>query len=414
MIPTLSTVSLALAAAAPLHAQCTFEGIPTPYGTEPYRLVEWNGHYYDAGWFHLRHRPIEGGEWVATGGGLFGGGTAQFAEAAVEWNGMLVVGGNFAGGGEVTSRGVIGWNGREFVALGSGLAGEVTDLLVWNGRLVAGGHFFTTGAGAPVSLVAVFDEETGEWAPLGEGLGNLPSGYSSWAIGQLCVHDGALHATGRFRSSGATTLNGVARFDESLGAWRPLGSGIAGMVDGNVGTALASFDGRLWLSGWFGSVGGVAAPWMAIWNGKSWTPADAPVTRHALELVAHGGQLWGVGPGTFSVGDIARFDGVSWHGVASSDINWPNSLTPTADGAGLLTCGNFQTIGDAEANLVRFDCGLGSTCEPDLDGDGMVGASDLATLLGAWGSAGADLDGDGVTGASDLARMLGDWGACGG
>ena len=46
----------------------------------------------------------------------------------------------------------------------------------------------------------------------------------------------------------------------------------------------------------------------------------------------------------------------------------------------------------------------------DFDGDGIVGASDLAILLGAWGAAGeTDLDGDGLTGASDLATLLGLW-----
>jgi hypothetical protein len=48
----------------------------------------------------------------------------------------------------------------------------------------------------------------------------------------------------------------------------------------------------------------------------------------------------------------------------------------------------------------------------DLDGDGLVGAADLAIALGAWGSAGApaDLDLDGTVGAADLAIMLGNWG----
>lgn len=47
----------------------------------------------------------------------------------------------------------------------------------------------------------------------------------------------------------------------------------------------------------------------------------------------------------------------------------------------------------------------------DLDGDGIVGAADLAILLGSWGAAGgaADLDGDGSVGASDLALLLGAW-----
>ena len=53
-------------------------------------------------------------------------------------------------------------------------------------------------------------------------------------------------------------------------------------------------------------------------------------------------------------------------------------------------------------------------CPADIDGDGTVGASDLASLLNAWGTANAvaDLDGDGVVGASDLAALLNAWGAC--
>jgi hypothetical protein len=48
---------------------------------------------------------------------------------------------------------------------------------------------------------------------------------------------------------------------------------------------------------------------------------------------------------------------------------------------------------------------------PDLDGDGLVGGADLATLLGHWGSDDpiADVDGDGVVAGSDLAEMLGNW-----
>jgi hypothetical protein len=46
----------------------------------------------------------------------------------------------------------------------------------------------------------------------------------------------------------------------------------------------------------------------------------------------------------------------------------------------------------------------------DLDGDGIVGPSDLAILLGAWGTPGpGDLDGDGVVGSADLAILLGAW-----
>lgn len=52
-------------------------------------------------------------------------------------------------------------------------------------------------------------------------------------------------------------------------------------------------------------------------------------------------------------------------------------------------------------------------CPADLDGDGFVGSSDLATLLGGWNSVGpADLNLDGIVNAADLASMLGAWGPC--
>ncbi len=53
-------------------------------------------------------------------------------------------------------------------------------------------------------------------------------------------------------------------------------------------------------------------------------------------------------------------------------------------------------------------------CPADVDADGLVGASDLAILLGEWGQPDslADLDLNGDVDASDLAILLGAWGAC--
>jgi hypothetical protein len=65
-------------------------------------------------------------------------------------------------------------------------------------------------------------------------------------------------------------------------------------------------------------------------------------------------------------------------------------------------------LDDANAN------GLDDLCRnvADLDGDGTVGAADLAELLGGWGSGGqADLDGSGLIDAADLAALLANWSA---
>ncbi len=63
----------------------------------------------------------------------------------------------------------------------------------------------------------------------------------------------------------------------------------------------------------------------------------------------------------------------------------------------------------------EFQDGTTTCCPADLDGDGAVGAADLAELLGSWGpceGCPADLDGDGAVGPFDLALLLGNWGLC--
>ena len=54
-------------------------------------------------------------------------------------------------------------------------------------------------------------------------------------------------------------------------------------------------------------------------------------------------------------------------------------------------------------------------CPADLDGDGVVGGSDLGQLFIAWGACddcGADLDSDGSVGGSDLGILFVAWGNC--
>ena len=75
---------------------------------------------------------------------------------------------------------------------------------------------------------------------------------------------------------------------------------------------------------------------------------------------------------------------------------------------------SITTLSVTEGYLeVQVD--IPSSCPADLDGDGAVGAADLAQLLGAWGpnpEHPADFDGDGMVGAADLAQLLGSWGPC--
>ena len=61
------------------------------------------------------------------------------------------------------------------------------------------------------------------------------------------------------------------------------------------------------------------------------------------------------------------------------------------------------------AGAARTNC---TVCDiaGDLNGDGVVNGSDLANLLGAWGTPKGDVDGDGTTNGADLAMLLANWG----
>jgi hypothetical protein len=64
---------------------------------------------------------------------------------------------------------------------------------------------------------------------------------------------------------------------------------------------------------------------------------------------------------------------------------------------------------DADGDLVPDECQAPS---PDLNGDGLVNAADLALLLNGWGACvgcAGDLNRDGTVGAADLAIMLNAW-----
>lgn len=64
---------------------------------------------------------------------------------------------------------------------------------------------------------------------------------------------------------------------------------------------------------------------------------------------------------------------------------------------------------DGDAQVTELDVTAFGLVRFDLDGDSLVGASDLSILLAGWGSPRADFDRSGATGVEDLAWLLGAW-----
>jgi len=123
---------------------------------------------------------------------------------------------------------------------------------------------------------------------------------------------------------------------------------------------------------------------------------EAPLTNLLDYGLGNGFAPNGSPAGTSWI-DALLLEGETYHLVVSqwSATSPPQPFTNTVVGPGL------------------FIVGTGTVA--DLDGDGIVGGSDLAILLAEWGpcipkaACPADLDGDGTVGGSDLAVLLADW-----
>jgi len=141
----------------------------------------------------------------------------------------------------------------------------------------------------------------------------------------------------------------------------------------------------------------------------------------------------------FLLTEISNDGGESWtsvHATTATNSAWETAqfvvsdfVVPSAEIRVRFSVADAPEGSIVEAGIDDFVVQR-LVCEPaecvaDLDGDGAVGASDLAQLLGAWGpcaepctpgdpstTCAADLDGNCEVGAFDLATLLGAWGPC--
>jgi len=200
-----------------------------------------------------------------------------------------------------------------------------------------------------------------------------------WALATFDDGSGggpALYAGGEFTTAGGVAANFIAKWNGS--SWSALGSGMNDWV-----LALATFDDgsgggpALYAGGFFTTAGGVAATFIAKWNGSSWS---------ALGSGMNGGSF----PGVYA---LATFDDGSGGGPA------------------LYAGGEFTTAGGVTANnIAKWGCEAGGLFG-DLNNDGIVDGADLGQLLAAWGTddSAADLDGDGTVDGADLGLLLAAW-----
>ncbi|MEM8932778.1 MAG: hypothetical protein AAGE94_16455, partial [Acidobacteriota bacterium] len=246
--------------------------------------------------------------------------------------------------------------------------GRVTASVVFDDgtgpALYVGGHFTTVDRSA-ISGIARWDGTT--WSAVG-------AGFRGEIFALTVFDDGsgpALYAAGNMIYAGDSTIGRIAKWDGST--WSGLGVDDAGFFGIY---ALAVFDDgngpKLAVGGTFDSLGGVAAPSIAAWNGTTWEAIGAGTNPFGavFSFATQGGVLYAAG--SFStidgeaISDLAAWDGTRWSAVGDASLRFIDlySLAIYDDGGGPdLYAASFQSFigGVATDNRVlRWD---GSTWE---------------------------------------------------
>jgi len=241
--------------------------------------------------------------WNGDSWSTLGSGFDQSVFALQSFNDTLYAAGAFQRSGNQVVHHVARWDGTAWRPVGEGFDSWVTDLEVYQGRLVACGFFNRSGTEV-VSRVAAWTG--GKW----ESLGATMRVYES--VRAMTVFDGRLVATGNFHVLGSVNATNIAAWNGS--SWGVISSGFVV----SSGQAVAGVGTRLFVAGGTVYPEGFRICRIHQWNGTQWSePASGPTggAKHVTALAEFQGSLY-VG-GTFErLGSeaashfLARYDGL--------------------------------------------------------------------------------------------------------
>jgi trimeric autotransporter adhesin len=332
-------------------------------------------------------------------------------------NGYLCVGGSFTRAGTSTTRGVAVWNGSSWGVLGSGIGDNSVNALasLSNGNLVVGGSFTSAGGVSNTGYIAMWDGSN--WSAMGSGF----DGPVNALFGTLT--GGKILAGGSFSATGTSSMNRVARWDDSTSTWSSLGSGISGASSTVQSiTQLPSPISEIVTGGTFTIAGDASAENLARWSdsGKPWI---AIPSLNGQETIVDGNATLVVSPA------------VGYDYAGPLTYVWKHSTTTVNDGAGGASTGggtvsgattNWMTItGLATSDFGGYTCVVSNGCGSvtssaetlqfygDLNSDNTVDCADAIAAASAWGHTYGDAEYrveldynvDGVLDASDKAHF---------
>jgi hypothetical protein len=301
------------------------------------------------------------GTWTALGEGVDG---PVGALAVVD--GVLFVGGSFASAGGAPAANLARWDPNAAAWLPtSGADGAIHALVAGDGGLHAGGAFRNIGGVAARRVARRL--ATGEWVPLGDGIGGPAEGDGE--VRAVLPVSGGAWVAGEFSLAGSNVVaNRVAQFTTATEAWQSLGSGTANGTSGRV-LALAALGPDVFVGGQFARAGGAAANAVARFGVASriWSPLGSGLSNGANAIVNalagdgssfFAGGIFGVAGGV-TLPFIGRFGPAqgAWSALGGVGVGTSNPVRALAlDGNALYVGGEFQSAGgNTSPGAARFD-----------------------------------------------------------
>ena len=325
-------------------------------------------------------------------------------------SGNIYAAGGFTAAGGFVANYVAKWNGStsSWSAVGTGMNGYINALAVdSSGNLYAGGDF-TTAGGIAANYIAKWNgsSTSPSWSALGTGMDSV--------VYALAVDSsGNLYAGGDFTTAGGIAANYIAKWNGSSTSpsWSALGTG----MDSRVYALAVDSSGNLYAGGDFTTAGGVAANYIAKWNGSStspsWSALGTSLNSGASALaVDSSGNLYAGGDFTTAGGtaanyNIAKWDGTAWSGLGTSTNGYVNDLAVDSSG-NLYAGGYFSTAGGMATNYIaKWD---GSSTSPSWSALG-TGMNAAVYALAVDSSGNLYAGGDFTTAGDTTANYFAKW-----
>lgn len=225
-----------------------------------------------------------GSSWGALNDGTrSSAGTNNTVYALTDYNNDLYVGGWFTEIMNSVADFIGKWSSLSggWSVLPASTNGAIYALANMNGNIYAGGEFSsadTTNNHTTVNNIAMWDIVNEKWLALWNG---AAVGVSS-PVYTLMPLNGDLYVGGKFTTAGTTTVNNVAKWNNTN--WLPLvnsSDGTPGVTGGGV-YAIANLNGKIYLGGEFNSAGGMPQCYcITAWDSErqTWSELDGGITQ---------------------------------------------------------------------------------------------------------------------------------------